>query len=329
MKPRIICYVAGKSGGHIIPALTLAQETVQEHPETKILFFSTDTRLDRSIINNYSCIDFYTTLSLGNFPRKHIIGYPRFMVQFFISLCISMYTLIRYKPEKIISMGGYVSIPVCVAGFLLRIPVEAYELNVVPGAAIKLICKWAQKIFICFPSTQDYFKKKCYHVDYPVRFKERISRDQARGALGLDQNKKTLLVLGGSQGSRALNELMKRYTQSQRENLVILHQTGERDVEAMRAYYQTVAITADVFAYRQNLDIYYAAADIIIARAGAGTLFEIKFFQKRAIIIPLEVATTKHQVDNANAMAQLCPDLFTIIRQCSLEQSPNIFINSL
>lgn len=315
MTQTTVCYVAGKSGGHLIPALTLAQ---QARFNNKIIFFSTHTALDHTIMSNYSWVDYYKPLVLDNFPRKNIFGYPRFIAQFFMALYTSLYTLIQHRPEKIVSMGGYISIPVCIAGFLLRIPIELYELNVVPGAANKLISVWAKKIYICFPETRQYLRaQKCYQTEYPLRFnhEQRISREQACTQLGLDMNKKIILVLGGSQGSRTLNELIKHYAPQGVGSSIILHQTGERDVASLHDYYQQQAVNAHVFAFKADLDICYSAADYIIARAGAGTLFEIKFFEKKALIIPLEVATTGHQVDNAYAMQTLYPQFFKTARQ--------------
>ncbi len=324
-----ICYVAGKSGGHIIPALTQAQKVLEQSPQYKIAFFSTSSSLDISLIQPERWISLYIPLTLENIPYGRWHAYPKFLVQLVFAVAQSTYVLLQLKPQKIVSMGGYISLPVCLAARILRIPIELYELNVIPGAANKFLSRHAQTVYTCFKQTPSYLPSvHCQLVDYPLRFKHEhvLSREQAFHMLKLSSNKKILLILGGSQGSHFINELVKNFvvwcTTHNHEIPHIIHQTGERDVEHLKEFYSTHHQAAQVFAYSSDMSVYYSAADLTIARAGAGTLFELAFFKKLAFIIPLEVATTAHQLDNAQALSEQYPKLFTVRRQKDIELDP-------
>lgn len=327
---KYICYVAGKSGGHIIPALTDAQKFLHERPDYNVLFFSTNGQLDCSIIQKYPWIFKHIPLSLDNVPKTNFFAWPIFMVQLIKTFCYIFFVLCRHRPEKIITTGGYISIPVCCVGFLLRIPFEQYSLDVVPGQAIKFLSPLATKIHLCFEKSTRYLpawiaRKKSIFTPYPLRYQEsdKLTKEEACIRLGIDPKKKVLCVLGGSQGSHFINQLMITCSRELLgSDYHIIHQTGGNDIQSVQNAYAAAGIDAHVFAFRNDLDVCYSAADFIIARAGAGTLFEILFFNKKACIIPLEMVSNSHQIDNATAMAERYPNQFIFICQITLEKNP-------
>ena len=332
---RIICYVAGKSGGHIIPALTHAQKSKEDSPDVKVLFFSTDSPLDRSLLEKHPLVDQYQPLTLANVPRKNILAWPRFVAQFFVVMGQVFTLLRRHRPSKVVSTGGYIGLPVCMIAKILRIPVELYVLDVVPGEAAKLLSRWADVTHLAFAQTAKYLPKSahCVETPYPLRYKEvdRIAREQACERLGIDQHKKIVCVLGGSQGSHFINDLLQRWVSenSYAKDCIIVHQTGLQGVEQVQQFYQRYGITAFVFAYRNDINLCYAAADVIVARAGAGTLFEILFFKKQAIIVPLETVTTAHQKDNALMMQTNHPQFFSVLLQKDVSDKNIIFFKKM
>lgn len=316
-----LAFVAGRSGGHILPALALAQQHKSDHPHDTIIFFSTNTALDRQLLSTAPTVDHHIPFSLDNVPNK-LWRYPRFMWQLIRSLCTSFRYLYKYKPSRVISTGGYSALPVCFAAKLLRIPVTLYELNAVPGKAAKMLAPYAQEVLICFADAARYFPSNtCKQVPYPLRFTttdNSLTQDQALQQIGFDTAKKTLFILGGSQGSVFINDWVKGYIESNQADtslLQVIHQTGAQDSTDWKSFYAQHNIPALIFAYHDKVQQFYAASDLIICRSGAGTLWEIAFFNKRAITIPLETATTDHQVDNARAIAAERPDLFTVITQ--------------
>ena len=311
-----LCVVAGKSGGHIIPGMTYVKELIQNHPDYNVLFFSTDTELDRSIIALYPFVTSYVPLRLMPFPGKEVWRYPFFFWDCVRAFSKSFIELWKNKPERVISMGGAISVPVCLAAWCLRIPIDLFELNAVPGKAVIWLAPLAERVFVCFEQAKRFFNRSVQLVPYPLRFgpQDKLPADQAKRHLGLDPAKKTLLVLGGSQGSRSINELMKQFfAEHHLSSVQLIHQAGASNVPDLKQFYADHGQDALVFDYLHDLRYAYSAADLVIARAGAGTLFELQFFGKKSLIIPLETTTTAHQVDNARAMAQLSPDLFTVV----------------
>jgi UDP-N-acetylglucosamine--N-acetylmuramyl-(pentapeptide) pyrophosphoryl-undecaprenol N-acetylglucosamine transferase len=326
-----IAYVAGKSGGHITPALQQAAQAHHHDPSKLIIFFSTSARLDTALIAASSCITKHIALPVTNLPAKKY-HYPFWIGQFIVSFFVSMYQLLKYNPEQLVSTGGLVSVPTCLAAWLLGVPIELQELNATPGKAIKFLARFATTITVCFPEAQRYFAS-CFLKEYPMRFKNsaNLSSIQARQLLGLDLEKKTVLIVGGSQGSQFLNLLIQDYCRqsSLHREIQIIHQTGTAHVKSLEKFYAQENIQAIVFAYRQDLEYCYQAANTVIARAGAGTLFELLHFKKRSFIIPLELQSTDHQYDNGRSFAAQYPNLFTMYRQADITENPLEFYQHL
>jgi UDP-N-acetylglucosamine--N-acetylmuramyl-(pentapeptide) pyrophosphoryl-undecaprenol N-acetylglucosamine transferase len=327
-----ICCAAGKSGGHTLPALTLAHQRKRDDPRVRIIFFSTDASLDTTIVGASPIIDKLCALPIGNLPAGRWYLYPILALKLFGSLWHAFFKLLRYRPREIITTGGYVALPVCLAGWLLRIPITLYELNAVPGKAVRFLSRFAQRICVCFDVVRPLLPAdKVVPVAYPLRFTSEDIREvkAAREQLEITSRDRVLLVLGGSQGSRFLNDFVQEYIRSRAltvyggsHGLTVVHQVGERNVERLKSFYNDMGVRAFVFSYKPDIALYYAAADAVIARAGAGTLFELAFFGKKALIIPLETASTCHQLDNAYALAARRSDLFTVSRQVEVNSSP-------
>ena len=317
MKKSYICFVAGKSGGHLIPCITQAQKIIKEHPELSILFFTTRGALDKKIISNYPFISKVIDLPLTPFPYYRFWLYPKFAWNFARSFFHALFFLYRYAPVKIISMGGVISLPVCIAGKGLSIPFTLYELNVVPGATTKELAPLATELNVCFAKTKEYFAPFISNlISYPLRFDEqtkKITKHEACARLHLDQNKKTLLMLGGSQGSVVLNSLMKTVITTHADlQIQIIHQAGNHDTTELQEMYEKANIPFLLAPFFNDIEWYYAAADLVICRAGAGSLFETLFFEKPCIVIPLETESNNHQLYNALACAEEHPQLISV-----------------
>ena len=321
-KKKIIACVAGRSGGHIIPCLTIAQRSLQAGDE--ILFFSSNAPLDDEILKNYPEITHKKTLTLINVPYKQILKMPIFALQCFTSFFKSFATLAYHRPERLITTGGYIAIPVCVAAKLLFIPIDIYELNVIPGKATKAVARIATSIFVCFSKTTSYFTQKTTLTHYPIRFTKDTPKALPDDVFNTyTPTKKTILILGGSQGSHFINQQVCQLISLYGPSLQIIHQTRRDDVQLLEKFYSDLGVASIVFSYQQNLAPYYQIANLVICRSGAGTLFETLFFKKRCITIPLETYTTDHQLDNAQALAQYYPELFSVIRQEELLLDPS------
>lgn len=329
---RIVAYVAGKSGGHIIPCLTLAQEERAKHKDTQIVFFTTEEPLDLEIISGSQEITWHIPLPLANVCCKQWFLMPSLLLQLSIALCKTFIALVRHRPTKLVCTGGFLAIPVVICARILAIPVQLYELNVEPGKATRFLASWSIDLLTCFAQTQRFFpKKRCHKIAYPIRFfdnTKQVSQREALQELAFDSTRKTICILGGSQGSLEINRYMHdliAHNPDLYDHIQIIHQTGRRDTFDWQRFYQEHMIPARVFSFTQDLALYYSAADLIICRAGSGTLFEVLFFSKPCITIPLESADNKHQVANAHAMQQEYDDLFTVIRREQMMHNKELF----
>jgi UDP-N-acetylglucosamine--N-acetylmuramyl-(pentapeptide) pyrophosphoryl-undecaprenol N-acetylglucosamine transferase len=320
-----IAYAAGKSGGHIIPCLTLM---VQQPAIDTNLFFTTDASLDKKIIhtNNTSMVHMALPLSqsYNTWYKKPVLFW-----HLFISFCISLYMLWKYKPVQLITTGGLVSIPVSCAAYIVRIPITLYELNAIPGKSARFIGYMANIINVCFADAQQYFASdKTCMVPYPIRYtpSQKITKKEACQQVGLNPDIPILLIIGGSQGSIQLNALAKDITHDIKD-IQIIHQIGDTDTFNWQQWYHNNGIPNTVFTYDNNMVPYIAAADLVLCRAGAGSLFELMYFDKQCIIIPLEGAADDHQVANAYAMQKQYPHLCTIVRHSIQEKSSHVISN--
>lgn len=319
-----ICYIAAHSGGHIIPCLTLAKK---EKPK-RILFFSSAKDLDQKIVTHSKVVDYYHTLPVTQ--KRTFFYVPILALGLIYSFLKSFLLLVWYHPIRIISTGSIIAIPACIAAWLLRIPIELFEVNATPGKTIIFLSRFASRIHVCFLQTMRYFpKKNCTVTPYPIRFSKPIT---PISLANFKSDRLTIFVQGGSQGSHGINILIKSVIKmypTLQNSVQIIHQTGD-DPKEWQKFYSTLHIPAHVFGYEDALASYYSAADLIICRSGAGALFESLHFKKRCITIPLQAATTSHQLENAKAIVAQYPRYFQLIVQdenCFNRLSQSLFSN--
>lgn len=314
-----IVIVGSRSGGHILPGLAKGREA--HAAGNKVYFIAEDRPLDHSLIEREPWLAGCYFMSLNIPCVRTWWKYPRYGLSLLAHIVRLMLLLRRWNTSRVVGMGGYSSVPVCCAAFLLRIPYELHEFNAELGRAVYWLRHKADAIVCCFPEALKDVPARAQQLGaYPVRYKAQDSIDcsHARSMLGLLPHRFTLSILGGSQGSQALNMLiiswLKTVPVEQRSLLQIVHQTGAQP-EHVRNFYKEYGVSALVFDYADDLIPFYCAADVMVTRAGAGALHEVMHFQKRALIIPLETAATHHQVSNAQAIQQRDPQRWTMIRQ--------------
>jgi len=328
--PHYIAYVAGKSGGHIIPCLTLFQRAHQEHAQIQALFFTTTSPLDKQIVPHDLADAMVVRLPLHT-TMHNPFRIMALICGLIVSFFKSFWYLSRYKPTQIITTGGITAVPVCCASYLLQIPIDLYELNAVVGKANRWLAPLANRIMICFPDAQRSLRSRaCTLVPYPVRFAltEVNTKFDIRTSLGLTPHLPTILVLGGSQGSVQLNTLVKQALLQYTKPIQVIHQTGSNDHHDWSSWYSAQSIPALVFPYRDDLAVYIHAADLVVCRAGAGTLFECMAFKKKMIVIPLEGVADDHQVANAYACQRGYTDAITL-RAERLDHHPSLLIGTI
>lgn len=329
MNPAVIFFVAAGSGGHINPAVTLAQQALKQNEKVTIHFFTGTKTLEQTLARKLTEAHHHSC-RLGQFSLRRWWQIPLHIGNC-IKIIYQSYKLARkYNPQEIVTTGSFLALPVCLGAWLAGTPVTVYELNVEPGKSVKALFPLAKKIHCVFPKTvdaQDFITQRYRHKmvisPYPLRFtpqdysqKDALQAISSRTQIpfNCDRTIRTIFVLGGSQGSVFLNEALIYWIESSKpSNIQVIHQTGQRDAERIKSFYQKNDITAYVFDYDHDIQTLYQAADIIVCRAGAGTLFEIAAYKKMALIIPLTAHTTSHQVANAHEIAKLHPNTMFVI----------------
>jgi UDP-N-acetylglucosamine--N-acetylmuramyl-(pentapeptide) pyrophosphoryl-undecaprenol N-acetylglucosamine transferase len=326
-----ICLVAGGSGGHIIPALTLGKRWLKANPGGRVDFICSNKKLDREILEKSGAqLDMIVSLGAPVFPGKRFWLYPKMFMSLVFCMIRAFFFLRRERPIKIISTGGYVAVPACLSAWLLRLPVEIYELNVIPGIATRVLAPFANKVYVVFDKTKKLFHGgnnnpgKYIKCDYPIRYED---HDRSRNKkdiidkinLNLTRpfsiSKKTIFLLGGSQGSVYLNTLFRKWIKNNFEKLEqvqVIHQTGESDSFDWKTFYENLSISHCFFSYQDDLRDFYLLADFVISRGGAGTLAELAFFKKKSLIFPLRGHAANHQQENLRERIKEKEGLFLI-----------------
>ncbi len=292
-----VVLAGGGTGGHVIPALAIARELKEAHG-AEILFVGTsrgiETRLVPAAGFKLELVEVGALKNVGLATRLGtLIGLPRAVAR-------SSKLLRAFQADVVIGVGGYASGPAMLAAVLGRIPTLAFESNVVPGFANRIIASYVRAAAVHFEETARYFRHAVV-TGVPVR-KEFFNLPPRPAG-----SPPTLLVFGGSQGASALNGVVMASLAALRASmpgLRIIHQTGARDLEQVATAYREAGMDAEVSAFIDHMPEAFAAADLLLCRAGASTVAEVTAAGKPAIFVPFSRAADDHQRRNAEAMAR-------------------------
>ncbi|MDY2958400.1 undecaprenyldiphospho-muramoylpentapeptide beta-N-acetylglucosaminyltransferase [Floccifex sp.] len=293
-----ICLVTGGTGGHIYPALALADKWKSLDPSIDILFIGNDNRMEADLIPSYGYqfASLHTSGLVGNvFSKMKAIG------QMFLAYNKAKSYLKEFKPDMVMGFGGYVSAPVLMAAHSLSIPVAMHEQNSIVGKANQLVMKKANVIFTCYEKCNEVFPKEKIHlygnpratVACEAKFDEAYFQ-----SLGLDLNKKTILIMMGSLGSSSINKLMKDSLKGNFDRLQFLYVCGKNNEDDMS---QLESENIHVVNYVDTLRI-YSHVDGMICRAGATTIAELTALGIPSILIPSPYVAENHQYYNAKEL---------------------------
>lgn len=291
---------AGGTGGHIYPGIAVAREVMRRDASSSVRFVGTarglETRLVPQAGFELSLIESAGLKNVGMGARlRGLLLLPK-------SFLAARKVIREFKPDIVIGAGGYVSGPVLLMAALMRIPTLVMESNALPGWTNRVLARFVDRAAVTFEASLSYFRGKGVVTGNPVRREffdiPPKSRDTARFCV---------LVFGGSQGARAINDAMVAALpalEPERDTLFITHQTGEQDFERVRRGYAQAgwAEQSDVRRYIDNMVAEFAATDLIICRAGATTSAELVAAGKAAIMIPFPFAADDHQRKNAEAL---------------------------
>ncbi|MFV5698560.1 undecaprenyldiphospho-muramoylpentapeptide beta-N-acetylglucosaminyltransferase [Flavobacterium sp. ZT3R17] len=292
----------GGTGGHIYPAIAIANELKSRFPDAEILFVGANNKMEMQKVPQAGYK--IKGLWIAGLQRRLTFDNALFPIKLLSSLLKSRTIIKEFKPDVVIGTGGFASGPLLQVAGIAGIPTVIQEQNSYPGITNKLLSKKASKICVAYENLERFFPKgKMILTGNPVR-QDLIDIDSKRAEaiqyFNLDSKKKTLLILGGSLGARRVNQLIEKELENiLSQNVQVIWQCGKLYLEDYKKYNKE---NVQVAAFIERMDLVYAAADVIISRAGASSVSELCIVGKPVIFIPSPNVAEDHQTKNAQAI---------------------------
>ncbi len=336
-----ILLLGGGSGGHVFPLIAVANALKERSQQTgaplELMILGEGKFIKKAAEENGIV---FKSVMAGKLRRYFSLLTLLDIFKIPIGFFQSLWYVFRFMPDAVFAKGGYASLPGALVAKLYFIPLFVHESDSIPGLANGVLGKMAKTVFISFNSSQKYFTAgKAVLTGNPVR-KELLAGDRtaAMAKFGLDPGRKTILVVGGSQGAQKINRIILDSLVLLVKDFQIIHQCGESQLQSVKTELEKIIKEGQgeyADAVEKNYKLYpffnigdmalaYAAADIIISRAGAGSLFEIAMLGKPAIIIPITNSSSDHQLENAFEFSKFGA---AMIEEDNL--TPHIIINQI
>ncbi len=318
MKKRKIIFTGGGTGGHVFPLVSVIRNLKDQMPQNESLEMFYIAPKDNIPDFNFTQEGLKTKYILAGKLRRYIDPKSIILnlidiIKIPIGIIQSLFHLFILSPDMVFSKGGYGSVPVAIAASILRIPVILHESDAAPGLANKIVSKFATEVFVSFQDTEGINPGKKFVVGNPIR-RELLngSKEGAKKRFDLQDGKPILLVMGGSQGSERINDAILAVLTQLLNDFEIIHQCGRKNIQEIKE--ETDALLPEeakdfyhpyAFFDEKQLKDVYAAANLVVSRAGSGSIFEIIANNKPSILIPLPEAAQDHQAENAYRIAKL------------------------
>lgn len=307
-----VLITGGGTGGHIYPALAIAKGIKEQVPEAHILYVGTSKGMEADIVPREGFT--FRTVTVEGLTRKFTFRTLGTVLKT-CKGCYEAYKILReFRPTIVIGTGGYVCGPVVMVAAFLKIPTLIHEQNAYPGITNKLLARIVDKVMVTFPESKKYFSPKANIrvTGLPVR-PEIVQADRQKSmlSLGLNRDKFTVLVVGGSRGAQSLNRAIVDVLKEicRHDELQLIHMTGQlgyaETIEAIKTRGIDLVKCGNITVaqYLYNMDEVLASTDLVICRAGAATIAEITVRGIPAVLIPYPYASDNHQEYNARALA--------------------------
>ncbi len=300
--PLRVVVAGGGTGGHLFPGLAVARALLERRPDARVSFVGTRRGLEARVVPREGFeLDFIRSAGLkGKSPLDLMRGVLLMLPGFWEAWRI----IRRRRPRVVIGVGGYSSGPVVLAAALQRRPTLVLEQNAIPGLTNRLLARVVRAAAVTYDDTRSHFGPKAFVSGNPVRpafFTTRAVAESRTPSSGAGVT--SVLIFGGSQGAHALNvAVMEALPALGAVRLAITHQTGDRDLESVRAAYARVGLHARVEPFLFEMEQAMFAADLVVCRAGATTLAELAAVGRPAVLVPLPIATDDHQRHNAEIL---------------------------
>jgi UDP-N-acetylglucosamine--N-acetylmuramyl-(pentapeptide) pyrophosphoryl-undecaprenol N-acetylglucosamine transferase len=307
VRPLRIVFAGGGTGGHLFPALAIAEEIKLIAPSAEILFVGTKGKIEARVVPQQGYR--FETIWISGFRRSMKISNLLFPLKVLVALMQSNRILSSFRPDAVVGTGGYVSGPVVYTAALRGIPTLIHEQNSFPGATTRFLGKRVDEVHCSFERSLKYFRRadNVFMSGNPTRRGlENADRDEALRYFGITASgNKTILIFGGSLGAHAINRAVGEFLPLLvKEGFRLLWQTGQEDFPAAEALAKPFPHQVWVKPFIDRMDYAYAVSDLVVCRAGATTIAELTRLGKPAILIPYPHAAADHQTENARAMAE-------------------------
>lgn len=291
-----VLIAAGGTGGHIFPALAIAERLSKE--KDFLVSFIGGRDMEKFLISPRFPLKNLPILPLRPSPKKICQSLLAFLISFFSAFIF----LLKKHPDIVLGMGGYPTVPTLLSAIILRIPFVVHEQNILPGRVNALLGHFASKVLISFPHTERFFPPshtRC--IGIPLRSSlKKIDKLSARKELLLHPDKFTVLVSGGSRGALSLNNaLCEILPHLLRNDIQVIHLCGSRHYHNLKERTRELNEGYLLLPFSKEMHLLYSSADLCVSRAGASTLAEIAFFALPSILIPYPYAVSQHQLLNA------------------------------
>lgn len=296
----------GGTGGHIFPAVSIANAIKEQHPDAEILFVGAEGRMEMQRVpaEGYKIIG----LPIAGFNRKNLLKNFSVLIKIIRSQLKARKIIKDFQPHAAVGVGGYASGPTLKMAGMMGIPTLIQEQNSYAGVTNKLLAKKADKICVAYEGMERFFdKEKIILTGNPVRqgLLKSINKEEAIRSFGLDPQKKTILIVGGSLGARTINNcVMKGLDKIKHSDVQFIWQTGKFYIDEARKTVKQAGELPMLYTtdFISDMATAYSAADLVISRAGAGSISEFCLLQKPVILVPSPNVAEDHQTKNALAL---------------------------
>ena len=300
--PYRFLFAGGGTGGHLYPAIAVADEIKRLKPESEILFVGTKSKIEGRVVPKLGYG--FKSIWIKGFARKFNIKNLLFPVKLLVSLVQSLFISFRFKPRVAIGSGGYVAGPAIWGASVLGAKVILMESNSYPGVTTRLLERYADEVNISFEDSKKYLRRpdKIKLTGNPVRSELGSStKEESKKSFGLDENKFTILVLGGSLGAASINNSVAECVEElENKSLQIIWQTGKNYYHS----YKNINLdSVKILDFIEDMNKAYSACDLLVARAGATTIAELTVLGIPSILIPSPHVAENHQYYNAKSLA--------------------------
>lgn len=307
----------GGTGGHIFPAIAVADELRKRKDVEAILFTGTPLGLESEILTRHGYE--LRMIQVGGLIGKNLFRRMKTLIQLPFAYFQSREIIKDFRPGVVIGFGAYASGPVLVAAHHRKVPILLVEPNAVPGFTNRTALKFAARVAVSYQDHNGQYRGKAVVTGTPVR---------PLKAVPVKERKFTIGVVGGSQGSRALNQVVVETLPAMalwKDRLHLIHQTGKSEYSKIQEQYEKLAPFFEVTLFIHDIEAFYNSCDLLICRAGAVTIAEITSLGKPVILVPLPTSTHNHQHQNAKLLSEA--GAARMIQQQDL--TPEIFVKEI